>query len=138
MPRYVDIDSHGRVRVFHSFATEICHRDLEESGQLLGVAGQATDPAVRVVQDRQVSLAGRLAGAEAAEQCPRAQSFGVTRPPTLRMTTASPSLSPSTSLGSTRESTHPITRSAGLVGKGRPLNAPLAANVAFRWTSSGV
>ena len=52
MPRYVDIDPHGRVRVFHSFATEICHRDLEESGQLLGVAGQATDPAVRVVQDR--------------------------------------------------------------------------------------
>jgi hypothetical protein len=63
MPRYVDIDPHGRVRVFHSFATEICHRDLEESGQLLGVAGQATDPAVRVVQDRQVSPAGRLASA---------------------------------------------------------------------------
>ena len=36
----------------------------------------------------------------------------------LRMATASPSLSASTSLGSTRESTHPITRSAGLVGEG--------------------
>src|SRR5262249_13383568 len=76
MPRYVDIDPHGRVRVFHSFATEICYRDLEESGQLLGVAGQATDPAIRVVQDRQVSPAGPLASAEAAEQCPRAQGFG--------------------------------------------------------------
>src|SRR5262249_20743096 len=76
MPRYVYIDPHGRVRVFHSFATEICHRDLEESGQLLGVARQATDPAVRVVQDRQMSPAGRLASAEAAEQCPRTQSFG--------------------------------------------------------------
>ena len=76
MPRYLDIDPHGRVRVFHSFATEICHGDLEESGQQLGVAGQTTDPAVRVVQDRQVSPDGRLASSEAAEQCPRAQSFG--------------------------------------------------------------
>src|SRR6516164_10025960 len=76
MPRYVDINPHRRVRVVQCFATEICHRDLEESGQLLGVAGQATDPAVSVVQDHQVSPAGRLAGAEAAEQCPRAQSFG--------------------------------------------------------------
>src|ERR1700742_1256214 len=59
-----------------AFATEICHRDLEESGQLLGVAGQATDAAVRVVQDRQLSPARRLASAEAAEQCPRAQSLG--------------------------------------------------------------
>src|SRR6202008_4898900 len=131
MPRYVDVDPHGGVRVFHGFATEICHRDLEERGQLLGVAGQATDPAVRVVQDRQVPPAGRLASAH------ERRASGVTRPPTLRMTTASPRLSPSTSLGSTRESTHPITRSAGFVGKGRPLNAPLAANVAFRWTSSG-
>jgi hypothetical protein len=52
MPRYVDIDPHGRVRVFHGLAFEFCHGDLEESGQLLGVVGQATDPAVGVVQDR--------------------------------------------------------------------------------------
>src|SRR5215468_8634978 len=76
MPRDVDVDPYGRVRIFHSFATEICHRDLEESGQQFGEAGQATDPAVRVVQDGQMSSAGRLAAAEAAEKCPRAQSFG--------------------------------------------------------------
>ncbi len=63
MARYVDIDPHRRVRVLHSFATEICHRDLEESGQPLGVAGQATDPAVGVVQDRQTPVAGRPAPA---------------------------------------------------------------------------
>lgn len=44
IPRCVDIDPHGRVRVVHSFATEICHGDLEERGQLLGVAGQSTNP----------------------------------------------------------------------------------------------
>jgi hypothetical protein len=54
----------------------------------------------------------------------------------LRMTTASPRWSPSTSAGSTRESTQPITRRAGLVGKGRPWNAPAAANASFRWMSS--
>ena len=58
MPRYVDVDPHGRVRVLHGFACEICDWDLEEGGQPLGVAGQATDPAVGVVQDRQVSSAG--------------------------------------------------------------------------------
>src|ERR1700739_4590223 len=138
MPRYVDIDLHGRVQVFHRFATEICHRDLEESGQLLGVAGQATDPAVRVVQDRQVSPAGRLASAEAAEQCPRAQSFGGNSAADVAHDDCLTELESHHVAGSTRESTHPITRSAGLVGKGRPSNAPLAANVAFRWTSSGV
>lgn len=68
----VDIDFDGRVRVFHGFAIEIGDRDLKERGQLFGVAGQATDPAVGVVQDGQVSPGGRRAGTEAAEQCPRA------------------------------------------------------------------
>ena len=58
VPRYVDIDLHGGVGVLHGFATEICHGNLEEGDQLLGVPGQTTDPAVRVVQDRQVSPAG--------------------------------------------------------------------------------
>src|SRR5215813_13147281 len=61
---------------------------------------------------------------------------GVIRPPMLRITTPSPSSRPSTSLGSTRESTQPSTCRVSLVGKGRPANAPVAANAALRRTSS--
>src|SRR5215813_9035639 len=61
---------------------------------------------------------------------------GVIRPPMLRITTLSPSSRPSTSLGSTRESTQPSTCRVSLVGKGRPANAPVAANAALRPTSS--
>src|SRR6266487_3062254 len=61
---------------------------------------------------------------------------GVIRPPLLRIATPSPSSSPSTSLGSTRESTQPSTCRVSLVGKGRPANAPVAANAALRRTSS--
>src|SRR5215813_12739598 len=61
---------------------------------------------------------------------------GVIRPPMLRITTPSPSSRPSTSLGSTRESTQPSTCRVSLVGKGRPANAPVAANAALRRTRS--
>src|SRR5262249_9433181 len=61
---------------------------------------------------------------------------GVIRPPMLRITTPSPSLRPSTSPGSTRESTQPSTCRVSLVGKERPANVPVAANVALRRTSS--
>src|SRR5215469_16200827 len=54
----------------------------------------------------------------------------------LRITTASPSSRPSTSLGSTRESTQPSTCRVSLAGKARPANAPVAANAALRRTSS--
>src|SRR6516225_5752576 len=61
---------------------------------------------------------------------------GVIRPPMLRITTASPSSRPRTSPGSTRESTQPSTCRVSLVGKGRPTNAPVAANAALRRTRS--
>src|SRR5689334_15304315 len=54
----------------------------------------------------------------------------------LRITTPSPSSRPSTSLGSTRESTQPSTCRVSLVGNARPANAPVAANAALRRTSS--
>ena len=81
--------------------------DAEESGERVGVlgTGEARDPAVGVLHQDQLELASpepSLVGRNRREHPEVYEDVGVTRPPPLRSTTASPSSSPRTLAGSIR------------------------------------
>ncbi len=91
-----NIHGYGRARVFYGFGGDFAFRDLKIVGELGGIAGQAGDAAIGVLQDDQMKFSA-ASGTFPATSPMRPSSAssssrpGVKRPPILRSTTASPS-----------------------------------------------